>query len=96
MVVHYSSKSAAEVDDQALSLLKIKKDAGNQFRRCVPAGTPCRIRVQRRRPAVQGVRPSSAHFSRQKKLTWGFLMFYSWYLADGICVITILARGIVP
>ena len=25
----------------ALNLMKIKKYAGDQFRRCVPAGTPC-------------------------------------------------------
>ena len=68
---------------KALNLLKIKKYAGNQFRRCIPAGTPCRDRVQIRRPAVQEVRPPSAHISRQRKAHVGFLMFYSWYLADG-------------
>ena len=69
---------------KALILLKIKKDAGNQFIRCVPAGTPCRDRVQVRRAAVQEVRPPSAHISRQRKAHMGFLMFYSWYLTDGI------------
>ena len=30
----------------ALNLMKIKKYAGEQFRRCVPAGMPCKDRVQ--------------------------------------------------
>ena len=58
---------------KALSLMKIKKDAGNRFRKCAPAGIPCRNRVQGRRPAVQGVRPPSAHISRQRKARGGFL-----------------------
>jgi len=32
-------KPAAEIDDQGSDLEENKKDAGNQFRRCVPAGT---------------------------------------------------------
>ena len=50
---------------KALNLLKIKKYAGEQFRRCVPAGTPCRDHVQTRRLPIHEVRTPSAHTSRQ-------------------------------
>jgi len=60
-------KPAAEIDDQGSDIEENKTNAGNQFRKCVPAGTPCKIRAQRRRPAVQGVRPPNAHTSRQRK-----------------------------
>jgi hypothetical protein len=40
----------------ALNLMKIKKYAGEQFRRCVPAGTPCRDRVQLRKLPIHEVR----------------------------------------
>ena len=77
---------------KALNMMKIKKYAGEQFRRCVPAGTPCKDRGQTHRSAVQEVRTPSALISRQRKAHMGFLM----YLADGICVIMVLARGIDP
>jgi len=41
--------SAAEIDDQLSNIEEKKKDAGNQFRGCVTASTPCITRVQRRR-----------------------------------------------
>ena len=77
-------------------MLKIKKYAGEQFRRCVHAGTPRRDRGQTRRSVVQEVRTPSALISRQRKAHVGFLMFNPWYLADDICVIMVLARGIDP
>ena len=40
----------------AFHLMKIKKYAGRQFRRCVPAGTPCRDRVQLRSLSMHEVR----------------------------------------
>jgi len=63
--------SAAEIDDQLSNIEEKKKDAGNQFIRCVPAGTPCMLRVQRRREAVQEVRPPIAHILRQRKAHGG-------------------------
>ena len=49
---------------KALNMMKIKKYAGEQFRRCVPAGTLCRDRVQTRRLPIHEVRTPSAHYSR--------------------------------
>ena len=72
---------------KALNMMKIKKYAGEQFRRCVPAGMPCRDRGQTRNSAVQEVRTPSALISRQRKAHVGFLMFNSWYLADGIVLL---------
>ena len=89
-------KPAAEIDDQGSDLEENKKDAGNQFRRCVPAGTPCKIRAQRRRPAVQGVRPPNAHTSRQRKAHVGVSCDLLLFLSRRYCVITVLIRGIAP
>ena len=50
---------------KALNMMTIKKYAGEQFRRCVPAGTLCRDRVQTRRLPIHEVRTPSAHTSRQ-------------------------------
>ena len=51
-------------------------------------------------PDTQISRPGgaypSAHISRQRKAHVGFLMFNLWYLADGICVTMVLARGVDP
>ena len=49
----------------ALNMMRIKKYAGEQFKRCVPTGTPCRDRVQTRRLPIHEVRTPSAHTSRQ-------------------------------
>ena len=49
----------------ALNMIRIKKYAGEQFRRCVPVGTPCRDRVQTRRLPIHEVRTPSAHTSRK-------------------------------
>ena len=40
----------------ALNMMRIKKYAGEQFRRCVPAAIPCRDRVQIRGSPIHGVR----------------------------------------
>ena len=40
----------------ALNMMRIKKYAGEQFRRCVPAGMPCRDRVQIRGLPIHEVR----------------------------------------
>ena len=81
---------------KALNLLKIKKYAGKQFRRCVPAGTPCRDRVQIRRSAVQEVRTPSAHISRQRKAHVGVSYVLLLVSSQRYCVIMVSARGIVP
>ena len=81
---------------KTLNLLKIKKYTGNQFRRCVRAGTPCRDRVQIRRPAVQEVRPPSAHISRQRKVHVGFSYVLLLVFSRRYCVIMVSARGIDP
>ena len=81
---------------KALNLLKIKKYAGNQFRRCVPAGTPCRDHVQIRRPVVQEVRTPSAHISRQRNSHVGFSYVLLLVFSRRYCVIMVSARGIDP
>ena len=81
---------------KALNLLKIKKYAGNQFRRCVPAGTPCRDRVQIRRPAVQKVRTPNAHISRQRNSHVGFSYVLPLVFSRRYWVTMVSARGIVP
>ena len=57
----------------ALNMMRIKKYAGEQFRRCVPAGMPCRDRGQTRRSTVQEVRTPVHSFQGREKHTWGFL-----------------------
>jgi len=89
-------KPAAEIDDQGSDLEENKKDAGIQFRRCVPAGTPCKIRVQRRRPAIQEVRPPNAHISRQRKAHVGVSCDLLLVLSRQYCVITVSTCGIAP
>ena len=75
---------------------KLRKYAGYQFRRCVPAGTPCRDRVQSRRPAIQEVRPPCAHISRQRKAHVGVSCVLLLVSSRRYCVIMVSARGIVP
>jgi hypothetical protein len=59
---HYGSGMISDVvldgntHGMALILIKIKKYAGEQFRRCVPAGMPCRDRVQIRGLPIHEVR----------------------------------------
>ena len=72
---------------KALNMMRIKKYAGEQSRRCEPAGTPCRDHVQTHSYPVQEVRTPSSLTSRQRKAHVGFLMFNSWYLADGIVLL---------
>jgi len=89
-------KPAAEIDDQGSDLEENKKDVGNQFIRCVPAGMPCMARIQRCREAVQKVRPPSAHISRQRKEHVGVSCDLLLLLSQRYCVIMVLIRGIDP
>ena len=85
-----------EVVDQLSNIEEKKKDAGNQFIGYVPAGTPCMARVQRRREAVQEVRPPSAHISRQRKAHVGVSYVLLLVLSRRYCVIMVLICGIDP
>jgi len=88
--------SAAEIDDQLSNIEEKKKDAGSQFIRCIPAGALCKICVQRRKPAVQEVRPPSALISRQRKAHVGVSCDLLLVSSRRYCVITVLTRGIAP
>ena len=80
-------KSAAEIDDQLSNIEENKGYAGTPYRRCVHAGR-CYIKcVHTRSYPVQEVRTPSSLTSRQRKAHVGFLMFNSWYLADGIVLL---------
>jgi hypothetical protein len=80
-------KSAAEIDDQLSNIEENKGYAGTPYIRCVHAGQ-CYIKcVHTRSYPVQEVRTPSAHISRQRNSHVGFLMFYPWYLADGIVLL---------
>ena len=89
-------KPAAEIDDQGSNIEGKKKDAGNQFIRCVPAGKTCKTRVQRRREAIQEVRLPSAHISRQRKAHVGVFCDLLLFLSQRYCVITVFIHGIAP
>ena len=53
-------------------------------------------RVQRRREAVQEVRPPSAHFLRKRKAHVGVSCDLLLVLSRRYCVIMVLTRGIAP
>ena len=89
-------KSAAGIDGQLSNIEENKGYVGTPCIRCVHAGQYYIKCVHTRSYPIQGVRTPSAHISRQRNSHMGFLMFYSWYLADGICVIMVSARGIDP
>ena len=55
----------------ALNLMKIKKYAGEQFRRCVPTGTPYRNRVKLRRIPFHEVRTPVHTLQGSKARTCG-------------------------
>ena len=77
-------KSAAEIDDQLSNIEENKGYAGTPYIRCVHAGQ-CYIKcVHTRSYPVQEVRTPVHTFQGKEIHMWGFLMFYSWYLADGI------------
>ena len=60
--------------DQALKMMKNKRFAGAQFKRCRPAGTPTKRREHTCRCLVQKVRsPNSLTPMQRSALTWGFL-----------------------
>ena len=65
----------------ALIWWKIKKYAGEQFRRCVPAVIPCRDRVQIRGSPIHGVRTPVHTFQGSQAPTRGVSQ---WYLANSI------------
>ena len=55
------------------NMMIIKKYAGEQFKRCVPAGIPCRDRIQTRRLPIPEVRTPVHTLQGSKTRTWGSL-----------------------